>query len=98
MSRKTTNTQKQTRAASVASGANLRGVRQRRFFPMPDLVACEVDGRSGYWRAIHANGLVQTVKGTKRAAERAVAQVVRRMNAFESWCRHHPCTEHLKLL
>jgi hypothetical protein len=99
MSRKKTNTQKITsRAASLSSGANLRGVKYRRFFPMPELVACEVDGRSGYWRAIHSNGLVQTVKGTKKAATRAVAKVVRRMDAFESWCRHRPCTEHLRLL
>lgn len=96
MSRKKTNTQKITR--SSAGGANMRGVKQRRFFPTPTLVPCEVEGHAGYWRAIHANGLVQTVKGTKKAAQKAVAKVVRRMNAFESWCRHHPCTEHLKLL
>lgn len=100
MSRKPPNTQKTASAATFSprDGSNLRGVKKRVFFPMPDLVPCEVEGRPGYWRAIHANGLVQTVQGPKCKAVKAVAKVVARMNAFEAWCRHRSTMEHLELL
>lgn len=70
----------------------------RRHFPTPTLVACEVAGVGGYWRAIHANGLVQTVHGSRHQAQRAVDKVVSRMNAFEEWCRRRLRKERIQLL
>lgn len=64
----------------------------------PKIVACELDGRRGYWRAIHPNGLVQTVKGTHAEAVRRVKQVVDRLNAFEEWCRRPTASQRIKLL
>lgn len=86
MSRKNCNTQKFTRMGA------------RRYFPTPALVACEVAGIGGYWRAVHANGLVQTIHGSRQEAQRAVDKVVSRMNAFEDWCRRRSINERHKLL
>lgn len=67
--------------------AKLRPLPKKHYHPIPPLVACEVEGRTGYWRAIHSNGLVQTVQGPRTEAERKVRVVVARLNAFEVWCR-----------
>jgi hypothetical protein len=69
----------------------------RRRHPMPELVACDVDGRSA-WRAVHGNGMVQTVVGTKEVATRRVRAVVDRLNAFEEWCRRVPTHQRIELL
>lgn len=68
------------------------------FHETPVLVAVEVNGVSGYWRAIHSNGLVQTVFGTHTEAARKVAVIVDKLNAFEVWCRHVPTKQRIKLL
>lgn len=86
MGRKNSNSSKITR----------RGA--RRHFPTPALVACEVAGVGGYWRAVHANGLVQTVHGSRQTAQLAVDKVVSRMNAFGEWCRRRPRKERIQLL
>lgn len=66
--------------------------------PLPTLVPCEVEGRAGYWRAIHSNGLIQTVQGTQAEALRKVQAVVDKMNAFEAWCRRRPKKQRIALL
>lgn len=65
---------------------------------VPEITPHEVEGRTGYWRAVHANGLVQIVQGTRARALREVRKQVSRLNEFEAWCRAHSVNDRLRLL
>ena len=89
---------KQDRATAKAYRAR-KALRDYNFHPMPQLVAVEVDGKPGYWRAIHHNGMVQTVLGTRTEAYRKVRAIVDKLNAFEEWCRQETRgTQRMELL
>lgn len=62
---------------------------KRRKHTRPPLVPHEVAGQPGYWRAVHATGLVQIVHGTRAEALHKVQAQVDRLNAFEHYCTHH---------
>ena len=90
----TKRTQDREAARAYRARKKLRAV----CYPTPKLVAVEVEGRAGYWRAIHSNGLVQTVYGSHAEAVRKVRVIVDKMNAFETWCRERPKKQRIKLL
>jgi hypothetical protein len=72
-------------------------ITDRKTHSMPELVPVVVSGRSA-WRAVHDNGMVQTVIGNKRDASRRVRAVVDRLNAFDAWCRRTPTHQRIELL